>query len=104
MAERFEQRVSFAELHWLRGVFLAALGAEGETQIQSSFCEAIRIAKEQKSVLLLKRAEAIHAEYRRQKASTPGGRGFGLPLWFRGAYFWLVFLQTGHRWADFVSG
>ena len=81
MAERFEQRVSFAELHWLRGVFLAALGAEGETQIQSSFCEAIRIAKEQKSVSLLKRAEAIHAEYRRQKASTPGGRGFGLPLW-----------------------
>jgi hypothetical protein len=68
-------------LHWLRGVFLAALGAEGKTQIQSSFCEAIRIAKEQKSVSLLNRAEAIHAEYRRQTASTPGGRGFGLPLW-----------------------
>ena len=49
LAERFEDRVSRAILHRLRAVFLAALGAE-ETQIQSSFCEAIRIAKEQKSI------------------------------------------------------
>jgi hypothetical protein len=28
MAERFEQRVSFAELHWLRGVFLANIEEE----------------------------------------------------------------------------
>jgi hypothetical protein len=79
LAERFEQRFYCAELHRLRGVFLAALGAE-ETQIQSSFCEAIRIAKEQKSVSLEKRAEATYAEYRLQKASTSGGRGFRLPL------------------------
>ena len=80
LAERFEQRVYRATLHRLRGVFLASLGAD-ETQIEASFCEAIRIAKEQKSVSLEKRAEATYAEYRRQKASAPGGPGFRLPLW-----------------------
>ena len=63
----------------LRGVFFTALGAE-ETQIEASFGEAIRIAKEQKSVSLEKRAEETYAEYRRQKASGSGGRGFRLPL------------------------
>jgi hypothetical protein len=80
LAERSEQRYCFAELHRLRGVFLATLDAE-ETQIEASFCEAIKIAKEQKSVSLEKRAEATYAEYRRQKASGLGGRGFRLPLW-----------------------
>ena len=79
IAERFEHGYWSAELHRLRGVFLATLGAN-ETQIEASFCEAIRIAKEQKSVSLLKRAEGTHAEYRRQKASGSGGRGFRLPL------------------------
>jgi predicted ATPase len=79
LAERFEQRDFSAELFRLRGVFLATLGAE-ETQIEASFGEAIRIAKEQKSVSLEKRAEATYAEYRRQKASALGGRGFLLPL------------------------
>jgi hypothetical protein len=77
IAERFEQRVFFAWLHRLRAVFLAALGAD-ETQIEASFCEAIRIAKEQKAVSLEKRAETTCAEYRSQKGS--GGRGFRLPL------------------------
>jgi hypothetical protein len=58
-------------------VFLAALNAD-EAQIEASFGEAIRIAKEQKSVSLEKRAEATYAEYRRQKASGSGGRGFRL--------------------------
>jgi hypothetical protein len=80
LAERFEQRVYCSELHRLRSVFLAAMGA-GETQIEASLCEAIRIAKEQKSVSQEKRAEATYAEYRRQKASGSGGRGFRLPLW-----------------------
>jgi hypothetical protein len=79
LAER-SQRDCDAELHRLRGVFLAVLGAE-ETQIQASFCEAIKIAKEQKSVSQGKRAEATYAEYRRQKASGLEGRGFRLPLW-----------------------
>ena len=79
LAERFENRNCCAELHRLRGVFLAAMGAE-ETQIEDSFCEAIRIAKEQKSVSLEKRAEATYAEYRRQKASGLAGCGFRLPL------------------------
>jgi predicted ATPase len=79
LAERSEERWWCAELYRLRGVFLVALGAE-ETQIEASFCESITIAKEQKSVSVAKRAEAIYAEYRRQKASALGGRGFRLPL------------------------
>jgi predicted ATPase len=79
LVERFENRYWCAELHRLRGVFLAALGAD-ETQIETSICEAIRIAKQQKSVSLEKRAEATYAEYRRQKANASGGRRFRLPL------------------------
>jgi hypothetical protein len=66
LAERFEQRYWCAELHRLRGVFLAAMGAE-EAQIEASFCAAIRIAKEQNSTSLAKGAEATYADYRRQK-------------------------------------
>jgi adenylate cyclase len=80
LAERLEERYWSAELHRLRGVFLAALGAE-ETQIEASFYDAIRIAQEQKSVSLEKRAEATYAEYLRQKTSEPGGCGFRLRLW-----------------------
>jgi serine/threonine protein kinase/tetratricopeptide (TPR) repeat protein len=79
LAERLEQRWYCAELHRLRGLFLATLGAD-ETEIEASFCEAIRIAKEQKAVSLTKRGEETYAEYRRQKASASGGRGFRLPL------------------------
>ena len=79
IAERFEHRYFNAELHRLRAVFFAALGAE-ELQIEASFCEAIRIAHEQKSISLATRAEATYAEYRRQKASAVGGRGFRLSL------------------------
>ena len=79
LAEIRGERHSFAELHRLRGVFLAALGAD-ETQIEASLCAAIRIAKEQKSVSLKKRAKATYEEYRKQKASASGGRAFRLPL------------------------
>src|SRR4029077_7140048 len=79
MAERSEGRWWCAELHRLRGVFLAAMGAD-EPQIEASFCEAISTAKKQKSISLEKRAEATYAEFRRQKASASGGRGFRLPL------------------------
>jgi hypothetical protein len=58
---------------------LAVIGAE-DTQIEASFCAGIRIAKERKSVSLEKRAEATYAEYRRQKTSGLGGRGFRLPV------------------------
>ena len=77
MVERSEERFWCAELHRLRGVFLAAMRVD-ETQIEASFCEAIRIAKEQKSISLATRAEASYAEYRRQKSE---GGGFRLPLW-----------------------
>ena len=78
-AERCEARWWCAELHRLRGVFLAAIGAD-ETQIEASFRAAISTAKKQKSLSLEKRAKQSYAEYRRQKASGSGGRGFRLPL------------------------
>jgi hypothetical protein len=79
LVETFEGRCWRAELYRLRGVILAAMRAD-ETQIEASFCEAIRIATEQKSVSLEKRAGVTYAEYRRQKASGLGGRRLRLPL------------------------
>jgi len=79
LIERSEERSAAAELHRLRGVFLATMGAD-ETKIEASFRAAITTAKEQKSVSLAKRAEASFEEYRRQKASALGGHGFRLPL------------------------
>jgi hypothetical protein len=79
LVERREERWWSAELHRLKGVFLAAIGGD-ESRIEDSFCEAIRIAKQQKSVSLEKRAEATYAEYRRQKATAPGTRRCRLPL------------------------
>jgi hypothetical protein len=79
VAQRTEERESFAELHRLRGVFLANLGRDA-VQIEASFRKSIRIAKEQKSVSLATRAEASYAEYQRQKGSGLGGHGFRLPL------------------------
>ena len=67
LAERFEERWWCAELHRLRGVFLTAIGAD-ETQIEASFCEAIRIAKEQKSISLEKRAEATYRRISQAKS------------------------------------
>jgi len=75
LVERSGARYWFAELHRLRGVLLTALDAD-ETQIEASFCAAIKIAKEQKSVSLEKRAEATYAEYHRQKSTMSGGHGF----------------------------
>jgi predicted ATPase len=77
--QRSEERWWCAELHRFRGVFLAAIGAD-ESQIEVSFCEAIRTANGQRSISLAKRAEATYAEYRRQKASMFGDQGFRLPL------------------------
>jgi hypothetical protein len=68
VAQRTEERESFAELHRLRGVFLANLGRDA-VQIETSFQTSIRIAKEQKSVSLATRAEASYAEYQRQRGA-----------------------------------
>ena len=78
LVERSEERWCCAELHRLRGVFLAAVGAD-DTQIEASFRAAISTAKQQKSLSLEKRAEATYAEYCRQKANASGGRGLRLP-------------------------
>src|SRR5215813_3743509 len=67
LVERFENRYWSAELHRLRGVFLAALAAD-EAQIEASFQAAIRVAREHKSISQEKRAQATYTEYRRQKA------------------------------------
>jgi predicted ATPase len=65
-AERSEERCWCAELHGLRAVFLAPVGAD-EAQIEVPFREAIRIARAQKSLSLQRRAEASYAEYCHQK-------------------------------------
>jgi predicted ATPase len=68
LAERSEERWWCAELHRLRGVFLATLG-DDDVQIEASFCEAIRTAKKRKSISLTKRAEVSYAEYRKRKGN-----------------------------------
>ena len=73
LVERSEERQWSAELRRLRGVFLAAMGAD-ENAIEASFDKAIRIAREQKSVPLVTRAEASLAEYRHQKTTGSHGR------------------------------
>jgi serine/threonine protein kinase/tetratricopeptide (TPR) repeat protein len=80
LTEKYEEYLMRSGLYWLRAVFLAAMGAE-EAQIEASFQEAIRFAKEMKSVSSEKGAEAIYAEYRRQKVSASAGHAFRLPLW-----------------------
>jgi tetratricopeptide (TPR) repeat protein len=79
LAERFEHRHFCAELYRLRGLFLAASGAD-EMRIEASFQTALRTGKEQKSISMVTRSEATHAEYHRQKVSALGGKGFRLPL------------------------
>ena len=66
VVERSEARVWCAEIHRLRGVFLAAICAD-EAQIEASFREAISTANGQNSSSLAARAEASYLEYRRQK-------------------------------------
>jgi predicted ATPase len=79
LVERSEERLWRADLHRLRGMLLTATAAD-ETKIEASFSEAIRAAKEQKSISLTRRAEASYAEYRRQKEIASRGCGFRLPL------------------------
>jgi len=66
LVERFEERLWRADVHRLRGVLLTAMGAD-DTQIEASFCEAVRTARQQKSISLARRAEASYAEYRSKK-------------------------------------
>jgi tetratricopeptide (TPR) repeat protein len=79
IVERTGGRAICAELHRLSGVFLAAIGAD-EVKIEASLCEALTIARKQKSISLEKRAEATYGKFRRQRAKATGGRGFRLPL------------------------
>jgi predicted ATPase/GTPase SAR1 family protein len=69
LAEKSEGRWWCAELYRLRGVFLISVGAD-QKQIEDSFREAIRTARQQRSASLAKRAEATYAEYRHQRAAA----------------------------------
>ena len=66
LSEESGEREWYPELQRLRGVFLAAIGAN-KAEVEAAFGEAIRTAQQQTSVSLLKRAEASHAEYRSQR-------------------------------------
>jgi hypothetical protein len=66
LIQRSEERYWCADLHRLRGVFLAAIGSD-QTQIEASFRAAIKTAQEQKSVSLVKRAKESYAEWRAGK-------------------------------------
>ena len=74
LVESTSLRYISAELSRLRGIFLALIGA-GKAQIEGAFGEAIKIAKEQKSIALTKRAEASLEEYRKQRTSGKGQPG-----------------------------
>ena len=80
LAEGFEDRVSCANLHRLRGVFLATMGAD-EAQIEASFCAALSIAREQRSISLVKSLPASMIAgrkglRRRERASATAFRPF----------------------------
>ena len=66
LVERSEAHCWSVELYLLRGAVLAKLGADG-AKIDNAFGEAVSIAKQQKSISLIKRAEASYAEYLCQK-------------------------------------
>ena len=66
LVDRYEQRWCSAELRGLRGILLAALGAES-CQVEATFSEAIQTAKQQKSAVLLKRAKTSCSRYHRQR-------------------------------------
>jgi tRNA A-37 threonylcarbamoyl transferase component Bud32/predicted ATPase len=79
LVKRSEERWCGVELHRLRGLFLAGTAAD-ETQIEASFCDAVGMAKRQKSISLERRAETTYAGYQLQKASGSGGSEFRLTL------------------------
>jgi len=79
LAETSAERWWRAELHRLRGVLLAAAGAD-ETQIHAAFHQAVSTARQQKSIALAARAEACYAAYCGRRGKTPedtGGRRGG---------------------------
>jgi serine/threonine protein kinase/tetratricopeptide (TPR) repeat protein len=66
VVQRSEERYWCAELHRLRGVFLAAVGHD-QIQIETSFRVAIKTAQEQKSISLVRRAKESYANWRANK-------------------------------------
>jgi tetratricopeptide (TPR) repeat protein len=79
LIEMQEERWWSAEIYRLRGVFLAAVGAD-ERQVEASFSAAIRTARRQKSFALATRAKATQARYRLEKAMASSDIALRLPL------------------------
>ncbi len=79
LAERQEERWCSAELHRLRGVFLATIGGD-EAEIEAAFRAAISTARKQNSISLAKRAEATSSQYNYEKARADREPRFRLPL------------------------
>ena len=117
VVERSEERQWCAELRRLRGIFFASIGAD-ETQIEASFLDAIRIAKEQKSISLEARAERTYAEYCRQKRrdgtdgdydclffNSCGSRAFRSTVHLRNSHFasYLVELSRHNSFCNFLN-
>jgi hypothetical protein len=71
-----EQRWLCAELHRLRGIFLAAVTGE-DRQIQNALSAAIDTAKQQKPVSFARRAKATYADTSARKAEFPGNNDSG---------------------------
>ena len=67
LVERQGERWWFAELLRLRGVYLAALGAD-DARIEAVLRAAVSAAREQHSISLTRRAEATLAQYQSEKA------------------------------------
>ena len=78
LVERSEDCCWCAEMHRLRGVFLAAMGAN-EMQIEASFCEAIRTAKE-RSRFRWRNAQKRATRNTAAKSWSVRGHVFRLPL------------------------
>ena len=74
-----EERWWSAEIYRLRGILLAAVGAD-EIEVETCFCNAIKTAKLQKSISLARRAKTTYTRYRHEKAIAARHLAFRLPL------------------------
>ena len=79
LVERQGEGWWLAELYRLRGVFLAALGAD-EALVEATLRAAVSKAREQYSISLTRRAEATLAQYQSEKARADRKHNLRLPL------------------------
>ena len=80
LAERFEQRIGLPNCTG-SAVCFSRLWVLRRPKLRLRSAQPSEPQGSRSRFRLEKRAEATYAEYRRQKASGSGGRGFRLPLW-----------------------